>query len=136
MSKEIQDDLFDPALFMDNTETPALRGSACSNCEKTFFPPRSRCPDCLATDLTAVPLGEKGSLYSFTTVHIPTKNFKPPFTVGYVDMDEGVRIFGQIRLKEGQSLKLGLPMKMSIDYLWPDADGKEVAGYLFELDEE
>lgn len=132
MREEIRNDLFDNNLFMDDKEDLMLKGCRCSSCEKAFFPARNRCPECLKPGLSPVPLGRECSLYSYTTVHIPSKNFKPPYTVGYVELEEGVRVFSQIRLKEDQTLKIGLPMKMCIDYLWEEQEGKSVAAYFFE----
>ena len=132
LKEEIQKDLFDPGLFMDSADGPALKGCQCPDCNKLFFPPLSRCPECMRTDIAQVPLAGRCRLYSFTTVYIPSKNFIPPYTVGYVEFDQGVRVFAQIRPKEDQELKIGIPMKMVVDYLWKTKDGQKVSAYFFE----
>jgi uncharacterized OB-fold protein len=132
MKKELKESLFDKKLFIEKDNEVRLRGSECPNCSRRFFPPKARCPECLQSDLSSVALDTRGTLYSYTTVYIPSRNFKPPYTVGYVELDEGIRVFGQIRLKEREPLTIGSSIKMVIDYLWKNPDGENVSGYLFE----
>ena len=130
--KDLRDTLFDRDLFIEKDSEIRLRGSECPNCSKRFFPPKARCPECLQPGLSSVALDTRGTLYSYTTVYIPSRNFKPPYTVGFVELDEGVRVFGQIRVREGEALRIGSSIKMVIDYLWKKPDGESVSGYLFE----
>ncbi len=132
MEEELRESLFDKNLFVEVDDQIRLRASECAKCGRRFFPPKVRCPECLQSGLSSVALGTKGILYSYTTVHIPSRNFKPPYTVGYVELDEGVRVFGQIRTREGESLAIGSPMETVIDYLWKRPDGGRVSGYLFK----
>ena len=134
MQEQIKKDLFDNNLFIDDADGIKLRGSRCMDCNKSYFPPRNKCPDCLQSDLPTLPLAREGSLYSYTTVNIPSKNFPPPYVVGYVELKEGIRIFGQLRVEKGRKLALGQHMKMVVDYLWEDKEGRKAAGYLFETD--
>jgi hypothetical protein len=124
--------LFDKTLFIEENNEIRLRGSECPHCGRRYFPPKARCPECLKSSSKSVALDTRGTLYSHTTVYIPSRNFKPPYTVGYVELDGGVRIFGQIRTKEGESLMIGSAVKMVTDYLWEGPDGESVSGYLFE----
>ena len=132
MEKEIRESLFDKNLFIEVDDNIRLRGSECPNCGRRFFPPKARCPECFQSGLSSVALETKGILYSYTTVYIPSRNFNPPYTVGYVELDKGVRVFGQIRTREGESLVIGSAVKTVIDYLWKRSDGGSVSGYLFE----
>ncbi|OGP54186.1 MAG: hypothetical protein A2162_11595 [Deltaproteobacteria bacterium RBG_13_52_11b] len=132
MEKELRESLFDKNLFIEVDDKIRLRGSECPNCGRRFFPPKVRCPDCFRKGLGSVPLETKGILYSYTTVYIPSRNFKPPYRVGYVEFDKGVRVFGQIRTREGETLSIGSAVKTVIDFLWNKSDGGRVSGYLFE----
>jgi len=132
MEKGIRESLFDKSLFIEVDDHIRLRGSECPNCGRRFFPPKARCPECFQSGLSSVALETKGILYSYTTVYIPSRNFKPPYTVGYVELDKGVRVFGQIRTRGGESLVIGSAVKTVIDYLWKRPDGGSVSGYLFE----
>jgi len=133
MREDMRKNLFDPGLFTEDTRALMLKGSRCPDCDKTFFPPRGRCPACLKSDLIPTPLSTRGTLYSYTTVNIPSKNFKPPYTVGYVELKNSkVRVFSQIRFKEDQTVNIGMPMKMVIGHLWDEPDGTKTTGYYFE----
>jgi scaffold protein (connect acetoacetyl-CoA thiolase and HMG-CoA synthase) len=132
MERELKENLFDKNLFTEADGEIRLRGSECPGCGRRFFPPKARCPECFQSNLRSVALDGRGTLYSYTTVFIPSRNFKPPYTVGYVELDKGVRVFGQIRARQGESLVIGSPVKAVIDYLWKGSDGRNVSGYLFE----
>lgn len=132
MKKALKESLFDKNLFIEVDNEIRLRGSECENCGKIFFPPQRRCTECLQSDLSVKALDTEGTLYSYTQVHIPSRNFKPPYTVGYVELGHGVRVFAQIRTGKVESLKIGLAVRMVIDYLWKDAQGQNVSGYIFE----
>ena len=133
MQKDLKKNLFDPGLFTEDTREPMLKGCKCNDCHKLFFPPRDRCSACLGSDMIATPLNPRGTLYSYTTVHIPSKNFKPPYTVGYVELKNSkVRVFSQIRLKQDEKLQIGMPMEMVIGHIWDEPDGKKMTGYYFE----
>jgi uncharacterized OB-fold protein len=132
MKDSVKDDLFDENLFIETNDGLNIKGAECSDCRRTYYPPQTRCPECLKADLKPIGLGNSGILYSYTTVHIPSKNFAPPYTVGYVEFENGVYVFGQIRFRPGQKLKIGLPMKVLIGHLWEENDCKQVASYYFE----
>jgi uncharacterized OB-fold protein len=132
MEKELKESLFDRNLFTEVDDEIMLKGSECPGCGRRFFPPKARCPECFHSGLSSVALDGRGTLYSYTTVYIPSRNFKPPYTVGYVELDRGVRVFGQIRTRQGEPLVIGSPVKAVFDYLWKGADGRRVSGYLFE----
>lgn len=132
MQSKIREDFFDQNLLIQEKEELRLKAYKCPHCNKVFFPKVSKCPDFLITNLAEVPLSNIGYLYSYTTVYIPSKNFGPPYTVGYIEFEEGVRVFGQIRIKKDRALKIGMSMKMLIDYLWEEQGSKKAAAYFFE----
>jgi hypothetical protein len=43
-----------------------------------------------------VAIGTTGRVYGFTVIHPNPKSGAEPFALGYVDMEEPVRIFGRI----------------------------------------
>ena len=86
----------------------------CKNCEEIFFPPRSHCPKCLYNEMDWVELSGKGTLYSWSEIHIPSRNFDVPYVIGIIDLEEGVgRMVSKIRARV-EDLKIDMPMK--IDY--------------------
>lgn len=81
------------------TEDPhaQLLGGHCSSCGRTWYPRAQICPGCLASGaMLPVPLSRAGSLYSFSIVHYAPPAFDTPYAIAYVDLPEGVRVFGHL----------------------------------------
>lgn len=95
------------------TEHGALIGGRCAACGASSFPQAFICPSCNATDITSNEIPGDGSLYSFTTVHI-SPTFPTPYTLGYVDLKDGLRVLGQVRMPI-EDLRCNLPVQASID---------------------
>lgn len=92
----------------DAGEVLGLRASRCRACGKTEFPYSPRCPNCASADEPSeVMLNSTGQVFEYTTVHSPAPGFQAPYVVGYVDLPEGVRLYGQILNPEGRELREG-----------------------------
>lgn len=94
-----------------------LRASRCQNCGDVRVPPRQWCPSdstaCTPTSLTG-----GGAIYEAVHVVIPPHGFDTPFWAGYIDLDEGVRFFGQIAYAEGESEpRHGQRVEMSVEWI-------------------
>jgi uncharacterized OB-fold protein len=124
-SKSLRD-----GLFRRDGASVDLVGGRCATCGHIAFPRPGQCQLCRDTDVESYGLGDKGELFSFTTVHQRAANFEPPFTVGYVRMPSGVRVFSQLRATDGATFEVGMPMCLQIAPLWSD-EGADVTGYLF-----
>jgi uncharacterized OB-fold protein len=81
--------------------------------------------------METIKLGRRGKLYSFTTSHMPSTHFRPPYTVGWIDLAEGIRIFSAIKRTEGQELQIGMEMGLVIDELWQEPD-RRIVGYKYQ----
>ncbi len=71
----------------------------CDDCAEAVWPPRKYCPNCHSAALTWQESGGRGTIYSFSVVHrgpTPVWAAIAPYTVGYVLMDDGYTLFGQI----------------------------------------
>ena len=68
--------------------------TGCAACGKLTFPPKQQCPDCWSDDVEWTELSGRGILYARTTIHAAATQFrdKAPFSVGIVDLEEGVRL--------------------------------------------
>lgn len=78
-------------------DTPVLRGSRCVSCGKTDFPARPRCTRCWSPDVQAVALPQRGTVYSYTTVHVsPHDWLQVPYRIGFVDLDDDVRVMAHL----------------------------------------
>ena len=86
-----------------------LLGGQCRQCGLKLFPWKDVCPACGAEDVAHAELARRGRLYSYTTIHASPKGFSPQYNVGFVDLEDGVRIFAQI---EGEPKSLTLDQWM------------------------
>lgn len=86
-------DLDDPEVAETTAEGVRLVASRCVNCAALDFPARTVCRVCLGADFRRELLPGDGTLYAFTTIHTAAE----PYTVGYVDLPSGPRVFGHIR---------------------------------------
>lgn len=71
----------------------ALQGGRCKDCQALAFPPPPICATCLSQAIEPYALPSRGKLYSFTVVH---RKDADPLMVGYADLPDGLRVFGQI----------------------------------------
>lgn len=121
-----------PGLFVEGPDGWRLIGSRCRACGQSFFPKaKAICLNCESDDLEEVLIAPTGTLYSWAPSNVPTAHFRPPFTVGYVTLENGVRIGAQLIEAEGKPFRIGMPMRARMQTLWQDGD-TEVFGYRFE----
>ena len=121
---------FQKSLFEETNGEPALIGSKCGSCGQVLFPAKTVCLNCMSTDVKSIRLNRDGKLYTYTTVYMASEHFPPPYTVGWIELPEDIRIFSQIRGWQEQPLKIGMYMRMYIETLWQDGDN-EVIGFVF-----
>lgn len=106
--------MFQHGLFERSEAGPCLLASRCRACGRTFFPRTGLCLDCLSDDIEARQLPRQGTLECFTTVMMPSVNIAPPYSVGYVRLEEGLRVFAPIEAA-GRALAAGMAMRLA-DY--------------------
>ncbi|MBO3746651.1 OB-fold domain-containing protein [Streptosporangiaceae bacterium NEAU-GS5] len=82
---------------------------ACTACARRVHPPAEQCPDCGSADLVFAPVSGKGVVHTFTVVH-RTRGGRQPYAVGWVDLDEGVRAFGELLTAEP---RIGMPVEVA-----------------------
>jgi len=117
------------ALEIDG-ERVHLIGSGCDSCGAHAFPPRRVCASCRSSNLRRVRLGGTGRLYTYAIVRQAPKEFPTPYIIGYVDLDEGVRVFTRVMTSSEQDLRLGMRMTLRAASL-PSADGSDTVAYAF-----
>ena len=116
---------------------PHLLGSRCSTCGKVFFPQQSLCTECFREGtLKECSLGTRGKLYAFTIVEresLAPKGFTVPYSYGYVELPEGVRVLSKIIGWTPETLKLNVPVEFVLEVLREDPSGEKVMGYRFRI---
>jgi uncharacterized OB-fold protein len=109
-----------------------LQGSRCSNCKTTAFPHHSICPSCgQETGQDTVELSDNGTIYTFSHIHTAPKGFATPYSTGYVDLPEGVRLFGQIDTKPSD-IAIGDKVAIVLGTVRTDEAGRPVLSYKFK----
>jgi uncharacterized protein len=91
-------------------EQEQLTYQRCGACGQSVWPAHSHCPHCDARALSWQASGGRGRIYSFSTVmRGPTPLWQSiaPYTVGFVEMDEGYFLFTQF-LGKPDALAIGM----------------------------
>lgn len=85
----------------DNGAAPHLKGYRCKRCGQLDFPKLSPCPACWGEEFEVVPLSRRGRLYASSDIYIGAPGLATPYTFGYVDLPENLRIFAQLEGEAG-----------------------------------
>lgn len=122
--------VFRKGAFTEESGKAFLLGNRCRSCGRVFYPARPFCFECFEKDMYEVRLGNHGILYSYTVCHMPSLHFSPPYTVGWIDIDEGIRVFAPIKEGQAEAIEIGMEMRLVLDALWED-EGRRVMGYKY-----
>lgn len=108
-----------------------LAGSRCPACKAVFFPEKSVCHVCAnEKGFERIPLSPYGKLYSYSEVHAAPKGFTVPYVIGYVDLEDGVRLFGQVD-HEVSELAVDQPVRVVLGKVRVNPNGVSVISYKF-----
>jgi uncharacterized protein len=111
-------------------DPPRLLGSRCRVCGELSFPSRAFCPRCDSEDFEAsVALSPLGRIHTFTVIRQAPPGRVTPYTLAYVDLDDGVRVMAQVD-GEADELSIGRPVKLTIRPV-DRREGVDVLGYAF-----
>lgn len=81
----------------------------CGECGQSFFVPQLACPRCQSTNWAYEPSSGRGRVYSHTTIHRPpTPDFKAPYVLADVDVEEGWHLLTWIVDCEPTLVDIGL----------------------------
>jgi uncharacterized OB-fold protein len=132
----------DESLFIMPTsekEPVHLTGNKCRNCGEVFFPQRKVCAKCFQEGLEDIPLSRRGKVYSSTVVRrAPPPPYKLlgdfiPFGLGHVELPEGLVIPTLFTgCDTSKPLPIGTEVKMTIEKLEEDEEGRDVMIYKFK----
>lgn len=111
-----------------------LEAGKCKNCGFIAFPPRTICPRCQSRAFETITLADSGKVVSFTIIRVPPQPFsdQAPYAVGIVDLDDGVRLTGQIVDCAFEELKIGMRVKIEFRKVYEEGEaGVIYYGYKF-----
>jgi uncharacterized OB-fold protein len=93
-----------------------LMAAKCQKCGKLHLPPRPICDECYGQDFVWVEVSGKGKLLAYSIIHVAPPQFQAlaPYTVGIVQLENGLKLPGMI--SGVQENKLTVDMELSIDF--------------------
>ena len=87
----------DSQFFWDGTAAGELRIQRCNACGALRFPPGPACPACGALDRGYVVAAGTGTVFSYVVHrHPPVPGKELPIVIALIDLDEGVRMVGEV----------------------------------------
>jgi hypothetical protein len=85
--------------FWEGTKEGKLLIQVCKDCKSKIFYPRKFCPECWSGNLDWIEASGKGKILTFSTAYSmvePKFMDELPYTIAYVDLDEGIRMMTRI----------------------------------------
>ncbi len=106
--------------FWDAAKEGKLTYQTCDDCKEVVFTPRKHCTACGSASLTWQESKGEGTVYTYSVVR---QNRMPAFvelgaySVAYVDLDEGFRIFTGVVGVENpvEDIKIGMRVKVEFE---------------------
>lgn len=123
--------LFREGVVQEVDDGLRLIGSRCTACEALAFPARVVCARCHGDELEQALLGPEGRLYTFAIVRQAPAPFETPYAIGYVDLDQGVRVFTQFEADDLEALEIGERVELCIGRIYATSDDVVVQAYKF-----
>jgi len=126
-------------LFTIAPGAPQLVGSRCTDCGEVTFPVQQGCPSCTGSATEEIPLARRGRLWTYTIQRFPppVPPFKgdpesfTPFGVGYVELDQGLRVEARLTESDPEQLAIGMDMELVLEKFLDAENGDEVVTFAF-----
>jgi len=86
-----------------------MEATKCKKCQFISFPARLVCPECGSKEFDTINLSGNGKIDTYTIIRTAPEGFtdQAPYALGIVELDEGVKVMGQITDCEPDNLKIG-----------------------------
>ncbi|TAL33169.1 MAG: Zn-ribbon domain-containing OB-fold protein [Spirochaetes bacterium] len=104
------------ARFWEGTRQGKLLIQTCKACNAIIFYPRKACPECWSDKLDWIEASGKGTVYTFSTAYSmvePRFMDELPYTIAYVDLDEGIRMMTRIIGCDPKEIKIGMKVEVT-----------------------
>ncbi|HJX12901.1 MAG TPA: Zn-ribbon domain-containing OB-fold protein [Dehalococcoidales bacterium] len=115
-------------------EKPYLIGARCRECGYISFPRLEVCPRCVRPGtMEEAHLSGRGKIDMYSTCFAALPGFPAPSIQGYVNLEEGARIWGLITGVEpsDEAVRMGMEVELVIEKLREDPEGNEIMSYKF-----
>lgn len=119
--------------FHDFGKGLSLTGGRCPACGQIYFPTKKVCPACFNEEQEKVPLSKNGTLHTFARSHVGPSGMPTPYTIGFIDLPEGIKLFSLLTECDpwDKVLAVGMEMEMVIGTIRHDEEGNGIVGYMF-----
>lgn len=107
-----------------------LLAGRCTNCSALTFPRSTVCPSCMSEMSFEEPMPRRGKLYSWTAVHVGSPRLNKPIMIGYVDLDNGLRVFSHL-IASTNSLAIDQTVELSVADIGETEDGRPIRTFVF-----
>ena len=86
-----------------------MEAGKCKQCETVNFPIRMVCRNCGSQQFDTIRLAGDGTLVTFTIIRTAPEGFGDftPYAVGIVELQEGIRVLGQVTDCDPERLRAG-----------------------------
>ena len=105
----------DTQAFWDGCTEERFLLPRCGACGAFRWPPGPMCPECRATETEWVQASGRGSVYSWVVVTHPVAEQlvdQVPYVVGLIELEEGVRVVGNVAGCPPEAVEAGLPVEL------------------------
>jgi uncharacterized OB-fold protein len=104
----------DTAFFWSGTREGELRVQRCGACGERRHPPGPSCPRCHALEPTYDVVSGRGTVYSYVVHrHPPVPGKQLPVLLVLVELEEGVRMVGELLDATPDDVKIGSPVQVA-----------------------
>jgi uncharacterized OB-fold protein/acyl dehydratase len=105
----------DTEFFWEGARAGELRIQRCADCGVLQHPPGPMCPRCHATKRDHIVAEGRGTVFSFVVHHHPpVPGRTPPYVVALVELEEGVRVVGNV-LCDPAAVSIGMPVELTFE---------------------
>lgn len=114
----------DNRVFWESAREHRLMLPTCLDCERPHWPPGPVCPHCFSERLTWKQASGRGTVSSWVVVHkawLPAFAADIPYNAVQVELEEGVRLTGNLVDAPNEMLRVGLPVDVVFDDVTPEA---------------
>jgi len=89
-----------------------LMGIKCKECGNILAPPKMSCSKYDSYKFDWITLKGKGKLLTYSIVHVAPTDFQAiaPYIVGIVELEEGPKLPGIVKLKKVEDIKIGMDL--------------------------
>lgn len=106
----------DSAYFWEGTSNGELRIQKCNVCGALRHPPGPACPDCGALDRGHVVASGMGTVFSYIVHrHPPVPGKELPIVIALIDLDEGVRMVGEVADVADDEIAIGMRLHVGFN---------------------